>query len=82
MNDNFEAYAVAVIIVFGAITIGGLMAATISFGERDGFLFSLGAGTSAWLAGYAIFFDRPRTYMAFLVVCILMSIAATLAVAF
>ncbi|WP_011580914.1 MULTISPECIES: hypothetical protein [Chelativorans] len=82
MNDSFEAYAVAVIIAFGAITIGGLMAATIAFGERDGFLFSLGAGAAAWLAGYAIFFDRPKSYIAFLAVSILMSIAATLILAF
>ncbi|WP_309084344.1 hypothetical protein [Chelativorans sp.] len=82
MNDNFEAYAVAVIIAFGAVTIGGLMAATIAFGERDGFLFSLGSGAAAWLAGYAIFFDRPRGYMVCLGVSVLMAVAATLVFAF
>ena len=30
MEDNYEKYAVAVIIVFGALLIGGLMAAGLS----------------------------------------------------
>jgi energy-converting hydrogenase Eha subunit G len=82
MNDSFEAYAVAVIVVFGAVTIGGLMAAAIAFGERDGFFFSLGAGAAAWAAGYAIFFDRPRAYIVCLSIAVLMAIAATLTIAF
>jgi len=82
MNDNFEAYAVAVIVVFGAVAIGGLMGATIAFGARDGFLFALGAAASAWAAGYAIFFDRPKAYIAFLALSVLMCIAATLILAF
>src|SRR5690606_22073235 len=43
MEDNFEKYAVAVIIVFGAVIIGGLMAAAVSWRDRDAFLFALGA---------------------------------------
>lgn len=76
MNDNFEAYAVAVIVVFGAITVGGLMAAAIAFDQRDGFFFALGGSTAAWLAGYALFLDRPRAFIAALGISVLMAIAA------
>ncbi|HEU4987533.1 MAG TPA: hypothetical protein VFT89_10765 [Rhizobiaceae bacterium] len=82
MNDNFEQYAVAVIIVFGALIVGGLMGATIGFGERDGFFFALGSATAAWIAGHALLFDRPRLYGGLVVVAILMAIGATLVVAF
>ncbi|WP_367714946.1 hypothetical protein AB2N04_13455 [Nitratireductor sp. GISD-1A_MAKvit] len=58
MNDRYDAYAAATIVTFGAIVIGGLMAAALSFGERDAFFFALGAGTAAWGAGYAMFLDR------------------------
>lgn len=81
MNENYEAYAVAIIIVFGAIIIGGLMAATVAFGERDGFMFALGAATSAWVAGYAMFFDRARTFVILTVISVLMAAAATIILA-
>ena len=45
MEDNYEKYGVAVIIVFGALIVAGLMGASIGFGNRAGFLFALGAGT-------------------------------------
>lgn len=82
MNENYDAYAVAIIIVFGAVIIGGLMAAAIAFGQSDGFFFALGAATAAWISGYAVFFDRPRTFMVFVGISVLMAIAATLVLAF
>lgn len=81
MNENYEVYAVAVIIVFGAATIGGLMGASIGFGERDAFFFSLGSAAVAWVAGYAIFFDRPRTFIACVALSVLMAIASALVLA-
>ena len=41
MNDRYDAYAAATIVTFGAIVIGGLMAAALAFGERDAFFFAL-----------------------------------------
>ncbi len=78
MEDNYEKYAIAVIIVFGAVIIGGLMAASIAFGDRSGFLFALGSATAAWIAGHAMLFDRPRVYGVLIVVAALMSIASTI----
>jgi hypothetical protein len=78
MEDNYEKYAIAVIIVFGAVIVGGLMGATIGFGDRDGFLFALGAATCGWIAGHAMLFDRPRAYGVLVVIASLMSIASTI----
>ncbi len=82
MNENYDAFAVAISTIFGAVIIGGLMAAAIAFGERDAFFFALGAATAAWIAGYAIFFDRPRTFMVLVALAMLMSIGATIILAF
>jgi hypothetical protein len=62
MEDNYEKYAVAVIIVFGALIIGGLMAAGLAMGDRPAFLWSLGSAFLAWVSGHAVLFDRPRIY--------------------
>jgi hypothetical protein len=62
MEDNYEKYAVAVIIVFGALMIGGMMAAGLAMGDRAAFLWSFGAAFLAWVSGHAILFDRPRIY--------------------
>lgn len=78
MEDNYEKFAVAVIIVFGVVIVGGLMGATISWGHRNGFLFALGAATAGWIAGHAMLFDRPRIYGALVVVATIMAIASTL----
>lgn len=78
MNENYDTYAVAIIIVFGALIVGGLMAAGLTFGERDAFLFALGAAATAWLSGYAVFFDRPRTFAVCIAVSVAMAIASTI----
>ncbi|WP_265518823.1 hypothetical protein [Nitratireductor luteus] len=76
MNEKYDAYAAAIIVTFGAIIIGGLMAAGIAFDKRDAFLFALGAATAAWLAGYAMFFDRARTFVTLTGLSIASSVAA------
>jgi hypothetical protein len=76
-SNDFEKYAVAVIIVFGALVIGGLMAASLSFGHRSGFLFALGGATAAWISGNALLLDRPRIYALFVGVAAVMLIAST-----
>jgi hypothetical protein len=60
--DNYEKYAIAVIITFGALVIAGLMAVTIAWGDKPGFLFALGACVLAWISGHAVLFDKPRIY--------------------
>lgn len=78
MEENIEKYGVAVIIVFGALIIGGLMAATISFGHRNGFLFSLGAATAAWVTGFTMVLNLPRVYGVIVALSILLALCATL----
>ncbi|WP_167365132.1 hypothetical protein [Mesorhizobium qingshengii] len=77
-GNDFEKYAVAVIIVFGALIIGGLMAASMTFGHRNGFLYALGGATSAWISGNALLLDRPRIYALFVGIAALMLIASTI----
>jgi hypothetical protein len=77
-GNDFEKYAVAVIIVFGALIIGGLMAASMTFGHRNGFLFALGGATSAWISGNALLLDRPRIYALFVGIAAMMLIASTI----
>jgi hypothetical protein len=77
-GNNFEKYAVAVIIVYGAVIIGGLMAASIAFDHRNGFLYALGGGTAAWISGNALLLDRPRIYAVFVGIAAVMLIASTI----
>jgi predicted aspartyl protease len=82
MDDNFDKAAIAVIIAFGALIVGGLMAANLSVGDRTGFLFALGAGFAAWIAGYMILFDLPRAYAALIGISAIMAVASTWRYAF
>ncbi|WP_366511710.1 hypothetical protein [Mesorhizobium sp.] len=77
-SNDFEKYAVAVIIVFGALIIGGLMAANLALGHRNGFLYALGGATAAWLSGNALLLDRPRIYALFVGIAAVMLIASTI----
>jgi hypothetical protein len=79
MEDNYEKYAVAVIIVFGALMIGGLMAAGLSMDDRQAFLWALGAAFFAWISGYTVLFDKPRIYGGLIVVAAVFAIASIVA---
>jgi hypothetical protein len=79
MEDNYEKYAVAVIIVFGALMIGGLMAAGLAMDDRPAFLWALGSSFFAWISGHAVLFDRPRIYGALIVVAAAFAIASIIA---
>lgn len=79
MQNDVERNAIAIIVVFGALIIGGLMGAAIGFGDRTGFLFALGSATAAWLSGYAMILTRPRLFGLFIVLAVLFSLAATFA---
>jgi hypothetical protein len=64
--------------VFGALVIGGLMAASLTFGHRNGFLYALGGATAAWISGNALLLDRPRIYALFVGIAAVMLIASTI----
>jgi hypothetical protein len=78
MDDNFDKAAIAVIIVFGAIILGGLMAANLVVGDRNGFLFALCAAFLAWIAGHMILFDLPRAYAFLVAGAAVMAVCSTL----
>ena len=61
-----------------ALIIGGLMAAAMTFGHRNGFLFALGGATAAWISGNALLLDRPRIYALFVGIAALMLVGSTL----
>ena len=81
MEDNYEKYAIAVIIVFGAVVTGGLMAANIVVADRTGFLLALGSAASGWVAGHAMLFDQPRIYGLLVVFAAILAAASTVAFA-
>lgn len=68
--DNFEKYALALMVVFGALIIGGLMAVHIAWEHKAGFLYALGAAVVVWSAGFTVLFDKPRIYGLLLLVAI------------
>jgi len=79
MENDLERYAIAIIVVFGALAIGGLMAAGIAAGDRSTFLYALGASAAAWVAGYAMVFGLPRLLAVLILVALVMAIASTVA---
>lgn len=77
MDNDLEKSAIAIIAVFGALTIGGLMGAAIGFGEKEGFLLALGSSASAWAAGYAMIFHKPHVFRWLLIAAVLMAVLST-----
>jgi hypothetical protein len=65
-----------VIIVFGALMIGGLMAAGIARDNEPAFLWALGSSFFAWIAGHTVLFDKPRLYGALIVASAIFAIAS------
>ncbi|MBI1620669.1 hypothetical protein [Aquamicrobium zhengzhouense] len=78
MTDDFEKSAIFIIVVFGALTIGGLMAANLVYGQRTGVLFALGSSTCAWVAGYAMIYNKPSAFRWLLAGACLFGVASVL----
>jgi len=76
--DDYEKFATGLLIVFGALIIGSLMAMHIATVNKAGFLFALAAAVIGWFSAFAILFDKPRGYFWMIVaavLCVAMSIA-------
>ncbi|EJF90389.1 hypothetical protein [Bartonella tamiae] len=69
--DDYEKFAVGLLIMFGMLIIGGLMAVHIVTLNKPGFIFALSAGVVGWFSAFAILFDRPRMYLGFIVLAII-----------
>lgn len=77
MMDDYEKFATGLLIVFGALIIGGMMAVHIVSANKAGFLFALAAAVIGWFSAFAVLFDKPRGYFWMIVaavVCMAVSI--------
>jgi len=77
--DDYEKFATALLIVFGAVIVGGMMALSIAIGSKACFLFALGAGILGWFSAFAVLFDKPRIYF-WLIVAAILCIAASIGI--
>ena len=68
-----EHFAVMLMVVFGSLVLGALMAIGVAWHEKPTFLFALAATVCAWTAAFPVLFDRPRLYGILLVVCVLLT---------
>lgn len=76
--ENYERYAGALTVVFGAVVICSLVAANIASGNKPGFLCALAAAICAWAAAPAVLFLKPALYRG-LTVCAVLFVAASIA---
>jgi len=78
MMDDYEKLSTGLLIVFGALIIGGMMAMHIAMANKAGFLYALAAAVIGWFSAFAVLFDKPRGYFWMIVaavLCVAMSIA-------
>lgn len=68
--DDYEKYAMGMMIVFGALIIGALMTVNLVVYNKPGFLFALGAAIVAWFSAFGVLLDKPRVYGAMIAVSI------------
>ncbi|MHC5307589.1 hypothetical protein [Bartonella sp. LJL80] len=69
--DDYEKFATGLLIMFGALIIGGLMAMHIVTMNKAGFLFALAGGVVGWFSAFAILFDKPKAYLGMIILAIL-----------
>lgn len=60
--DDYEKYAMGMMIVFGAVIISALMTVHLVVYDKAGFLLALGAAVIAWFSAFAVLLDKPRVY--------------------
>ncbi|WP_208432463.1 hypothetical protein [Bartonella taylorii] len=69
--DDYEKFATGLLIVFGALIIGGLMAMHIALTNKPGFLFALAAAVVGWFSAFAVIFDKPKVYLGLIILAML-----------
>lgn len=69
--DDYEKVATTLLIMFGALIIGGLMAVHIAILNKPGFLFALSAGVFGWFSAFAVLFNKPRLYLGLIVLAVI-----------
>lgn len=68
---DYEKFATGLLIVFGALIIGGLMAVHIMLMNKPGFLFALAAAIISWFSAFAVLFDKPKVYLVLIILAML-----------
>jgi len=78
--DSVEKFALSIMLLFGALIVGGLMAVGIAWGDKPAFLYALAAAIVVWASAFAVLFGRPPIYGALLVVAGLLVAASITAI--
>lgn len=78
--DHFEKLGFAIMVVFGAIIISGLMAVGVAWGDKPAFLYALSAAVVVWVSSFAVVFDRPRIFGLLLVLSVVLIAASITAI--
>ncbi|MGH6761346.1 MAG: hypothetical protein ACRECW_07115 [Phyllobacterium sp.] len=74
--DKYENFALTVLVAFGALIIGSLMAIGIVWHDKPTFLFALGAAVVVWGSAFAVIFEKPGLYGGLLVLTVLLVAAS------
>lgn len=74
--DKYENFALTILITFGALIIGFLMAVGIVWNDKPTFLFALSSAVVVWGSAFAVIFEKPGLYGALLVVTVMLVAAS------
>ena len=66
--DSVEKFALSIMLIFGALIVGGLMAVGIAWADKAAFLYALASAIVVWGSAFAVLFGKPTIYGALLVV--------------
>ncbi len=64
--DSVEKFALSIMLLFGALIVGGLMAVGIAWSDKAAFLYALSAAIVIWASAFAVLFGKPPIYGALL----------------
>ena len=66
--DSVEKFALSIMLLFGALIVGGLMAIGIAWSNKPAFLYALASAVVVWGSAFAVLFNKPTIYGGLLVV--------------
>jgi len=74
--DSVEKFALSIMLLFGALIVGGLMAFGIFWSNKPAFLYALAAAIVVWGSAFAVLFGKPPIYGALLFIAALLVAAS------
>lgn len=78
--DSVEKFALSIMLLFGALIVGGLMAVGIAWNDKPAFLYALAAAIVIWGSAFAVLFSKPPIYGALLIIAGLLVAASITAI--